>query len=315
MKFGFSVNIDKKNKNKGNESTSKELDINKEIKQLVKEEIKQMASQTGMSKTSETYETSTITEISKAETITETSVEKEHVEIEVKTSEVYESSDMTSTKLSQDNSSNQLEDTPKKKKVQFINNSNKNKVDHKTLFFFEKCNYDCKVKFKCMFSIACINNAIKKTKDAVVNAVSCVASTTAKATCTATKAIASGISTSVKYVAKGIYTAASNVKYNVVYASKLTAKTIKRSYHSITHTISHSYIVRKIISIRHTKVWIVSKKYTKLFFIYILCIWICRRKHVVDENSDEYKEEYIKNNATYSTEFDHLPILGDDAIV
>lgn len=302
MKFGFSVNIDKKSKDTEQikNITKETTTINKEIKEIVKQELIEMRKQTGSSKDIHSVE----------KEVMERTERKLSINKENKNNEIQVVQHTTDNNDIVDSSGNK-----KRKKIQFINNSKDTTVDHKTLFFFEKCNYDCKVKFKCMFSVACIKNAIVKTKDTIVNSISCVANSVASATCKVTNAITTATCNATKCVSNTIASGLSNLKHNIVSGYQHTKTSIKSTYIYTKQSIYQSVIITKIRNFKHTRFWIVTKKYTKLFFIYVFCIWICRRKEVIDQSSEEYKEEYIKNNATYSTEFDHLPILGEDAIV
>lgn len=309
MKFGFTVNIDKK---------KKEQEV---IKQIVKEQIEEH------SKTTEIKETNQVIQTGNSKT--------EDISISIKETEINEITE-TSNTSSKDIYQNIIEDQleldasgnskPKSKKITFINDNSGNTINQKMILLFQNCGYDCGVKFKCVFSIACFKKTINDTKNSIVNAVSCVASSVSNAICKTTKCITSNVSSAAscignaicsgtKKTASVISTGYKNMISNISYAYTSTTSFFKRSYTSTKTTIKNSYLVRHVKNINQWRITIYTKKAVKTFFIYVFCLFICIRNKKVDKNSEEYKEEYIRNNATYSTEFDHLPILGDDAII
>jgi hypothetical protein len=311
MKFGFTVNIDKKKKQ---QETIKEI-VKQQIKEhSITQETTTISKQTGNSKN----EDDSIS-IKETKQITEHTENIENTENNIIKNKNNDNDNDNDNDISGNNKFNS-------KKIQIINNNQEDTFNKKMILMFQNCNYDCKVKFKCIFSVACFKNAINTSKNAVVNSVSCVASSISNAICTTTKCITSNVYKATNCVAKNICKATkcvsrnikqgySNMTSNISYAYYSTTSFFKKSYISTKNTITHSYIYKHIKNINNWRITIYTKKTVKTFFIYLFCLFICIKNKKLDKNSEEYKEEYIRNNATYSTEFDHLPILGDDAIV
>jgi hypothetical protein len=269
MKFGFTVNIDRKNKK--NEKNEEQVE------------------------TKEVIQTKTI----ESEEIQTKTIESEEIQI----TQIKESQN---EKIYENIIESQSQDVKreKTKKIQIINNSQDNVFNKKMLLMFQKSNYDCKIKFKCMFSVETFKKCLKSTTSLIKNTI------TKSCNC-----VGNVINKSLTYVGNTIKKGYNNFKENLnsfVNSSKIYVAT---KYTNTKTAISRSIIVKKIKNINNSKVFIFTKKVLKQFIIYVFFIWICRRNTKIDKNSEEYKEEYIKNNATYSTEFDHLPILGDDAII